>query len=132
MTTRETTTRTATRTATRKTSRPASRRAQPSEPPARYSVLTRTDEAGVVWHYPVRDVPNLSNIVDDPQADALYTPVMFMAARRVPRRRRRGTERQPSHAPIRFKSRARAVRFTIEDAELERELLRLMSAGRSA
>ena len=112
----------------RETNKPR-RRVRASEPPAHYNVLTRPDDDGVVWHYPVRDVPN---IVDAPQADAIYTPVMYMAARHVPARRRRGTERgtgQPSHAPIRFKSRARAVQFTIEAAKAERELLRALASG---
>lgn len=79
------------------------RQKAPSEPAPRYGVVSGADAAGRVWHYPVA--------WEEP-----YSPVFFMR----PASARPGAAR----IAVRFRSRLRAVRFTQEDAALERETMR--------
>ena len=98
---------------TRRKSAPPARQGRVSEPTGPYGVLTLADEDGVVWHYPVRNIPRalLNGRVGASHAGDAYTSVMFLAAKGA----RHGTP------PVRFRSRSRAVRFVIEEAEAERE-----------
>lgn len=91
------------------------RRLGASEPAPRYGVLSEVDAEGRVWHYPVvLSLADLSPVALS-SGSPLPSAIFFM---------RPAVRRGAARLPVRFRSRLRAVRFTQEDAELEREMLR--------